>query len=109
MHYLRVISLLTFLLPASVSAATNYGFGNNSCGRWTKERSSKSIISNYQVVWVLGFISGTGFALEVLSRRQNLTDADAVIAYVDNYCSNNPLDSIAAASQMLAAELSVSK
>ncbi|PAY02909.1 hypothetical protein CKO50_02770 [Pseudoalteromonas sp. HM-SA03] len=103
------IALIVSISSFSSHAAMTYGFGNNSCGQWTKERASKSMNSRYQEVWVLGFITGTGLVLEASGKAQKVTDSDAAMAYIDNYCRENPLSSIMEASQMLVFELMPSK
>lgn len=65
--------------------------------------------SRYQEVWVLGFISGTGVILESHNKKQNVTDVDAAVAYINKYCGDHPLSSIMEASQMLVIELLPSK
>lgn len=105
MHYMRIIALLICIAPPLSNAATVYGFGTHSCGQWLEERGKNSDSSRYHQVWVLGFISGTGVILEANNINQRKTDAHAVMAYVDKYCRENPLDDIQRASQTLVLEL----
>jgi hypothetical protein len=45
--------------------------------------------------WVTGFLSGVGFVGEYGADPLNGMDADGVWAWIDNYCSANPIKDIA--------------
>jgi hypothetical protein len=81
--------IISFPMPAQ-SNPTVGGVGLMSCGSWTAHRSLNA------QQWVLGFLSGVGLAgqadaIDPLSG----TDAEAVWAWIDNYCRSNPLKQIA--------------
>lgn len=86
---------------------TVYGFGTQSCGRWTQERRSADQYVKLTRAglesWAMGFISGAGYAGETMRN----SDADAMLAWMDNYCAANPLDYVSTAAEHLIQELRV--
>ena len=90
---------------------TIYGYGTAPCGSWTSESAESartktpSIPHVAQRAWILGFVSGVGWT-ERLRLRE--TDSDALWAWVDTYCQQNPLETLATASAQLVLELQVS-
>lgn len=90
--------------PQGKVAVQLYGAGINSCGSWLEHRGIDALHS-HELSWVLGWLSasenwGTGLGIHLRH-----TDANAVSAYVDKYCRENPLKSIADASLGLVVEL----
>jgi len=75
--------------PASYQADV-IGSGTISCGTWTAWRRSGQAAHAEQ--WILGFLSGIGY--EGVGDPLNGVDANAVWAWMDNYCQANPLDAI---------------
>ena len=73
-----------------------YGFGNASCGSWLKERKQQRIGGGHQA-WVLGFVSGFRYA----GFRLRGTDSLGLLAFVDSYCAEHPLDNISKATVAL--------
>jgi len=71
------------------------GIGTSSCGAWTADRrypDSAPAVTDEQ--WILGFLSGVGYLGSGLSRNIDplaTVDAEAVWAWIDNYCHANPL------------------
>jgi hypothetical protein len=97
---LAMAILAAALLTSSAEAAQpgNYnliGTGTISCGAWTAARREKQAWLAEQ--WVLGFLSGVGYASGTLTGQNPLNgvDADGVWAWIDNYCKANPLDGVA--------------
>jgi hypothetical protein len=101
---LKVVFLALAILAAvaaapSVAAKYEYasvGFGNSSCGSWTATRRDGGAQTHQQ--WVVGFLSGVDFvkADEGVDPLKGV-DAQAVWAWVDNYCRVHPLDYIGVA------------
>jgi hypothetical protein len=87
-------ALAVVLMTASVGAKARdvaiIGAGSDSCGTWTAQRQNTQGPSNRQ--WILGFISGAAFYGEGNIDPLNERDAQAVWAWVDNWCQNNPLE-----------------
>jgi hypothetical protein len=73
------------------------GAGTVSCGTWTADRRYPNSVPALQdAQWVLGFLSGIGF-LEDADKNGEINplrgvNAEAVWAWIDNYCHGNPLD-----------------
>jgi hypothetical protein len=97
-----IVALMLCLVSATANAKVIMGAGAASCGAWSKPRDIDDKSKNTQ--WLLGFLSGINDANsgpDFLSH----TDADGVIAWVDNYCRQHPLDHIVEAASKLATEL----
>jgi len=105
-HFLKLACITFALFVAPLDAALVYGYGNDSCGTWIKEHAQQSKHSRYQTTWVLGYISGSDFHIEINGGKQKATDANAVISYIDKYCRENPLKEVYYAAQQLVNELS---
>jgi hypothetical protein len=99
----KVAALATLLLcsPLQAKAYQIAGIGLQSCGSWTAARGGG--MAALEVQWVLGYVSGVGFAGQILSNEHSAyavidpldgTDAQAVLAWIDNYCRAKPLDQI---------------
>jgi hypothetical protein len=102
-----MISLAVVLLSAlSASAeAADYhqiGLGGvSSCGSWTEARSNNQATPSAYGQWVVGFLSGIGYEGAPQFGADPLLgmDADGVWAWIDNYCRDHPIDTIAAATK----------
>ena len=92
--------LIGYALGFTQGKFTTYGQGNESCGEWTAQNKVRR--DTHQFTWVVGFVSGAGFAS---TRTQKPTDSSGIAAWIDTYCAANPLDSIAKASGNLVVEL----
>jgi hypothetical protein len=77
------------------------GLGTISCGTWTAWRREGRASLPEQ--WILGFLSGVGYEGGGGDNPLNGVDADAVWAWMDNYCRANPLDRVAKAGAAFAA------
>jgi hypothetical protein len=72
------------------------GSGSASCGVWTAARHDKHAGGFEQ--WVLGYASGVGSGSHA-SGRQDVNpllgvDAQGVLAWIDNYCRDHPLEMV---------------
>jgi hypothetical protein len=76
-----------------------FGYGTQSCGQWLAGRNGPDFYSN--MAWIQGFLSGLALFLPTQK-----TDHDAIAAWVDNYCAQNPLKTIKDAAEQLSIELS---
>jgi hypothetical protein len=78
---------------------TAIGAGNSSCGAWTMERRPPYDGAALNTQWVVGFLSGVGFMgkSEGVDPLRGVVDPNAVVAWIDNWCSSHPLNSIAEA------------
>ena len=104
MRCLLILMSLVFLMTTQVSATPKYfiGAGTVSCGAWLQARREHRA-TNMQG-WVLGFVSGAN-----ASRNSDdfLVDPDGpgLLAWIDNYCPQHPLENLFTASDSLIFEL----
>ncbi len=81
-----------------------YGQGVSvSCGAWTEDRATaiaggSTRAANMSWTWVVGYVSGAGVWFD---GRIAETDSDAIRAFVDKHCRENPLDRLVDASNAL--------
>ncbi len=78
---------------------TVYGDGAEPC--WKLDTRPRSFGSVEQRSWVVGFVSGYGYA----HGRLKKVDVAALTAFVDSYCRAHPRDDIAKATEALVEEL----
>jgi hypothetical protein len=95
---LPVVVLLA--VPQRAVSYQMYG-GTMSCGTWTSTRTQAQggdLSARYALIayrsWVLGFLSGVGFAGVNLDPLRGL-DTNAVDAWIDQYCQTHPLKDLA--------------
>jgi hypothetical protein len=81
-----------------------FGEGTSSCGTWTVARQQRSVTAGRAAQWVAGYLSGVNTTSDKPDVLSGL-DFDAMVAFVDNYCSAHPLDPIAGAAIVLMMEL----
>jgi hypothetical protein len=70
-----------------------YANGTKSCGQWSADLANEGASLTPRATdqaWVLGFVSGVGFAGSYLPK----TDSEAVTRWIDNYCAANPLANV---------------
>jgi hypothetical protein len=85
---------------------TNYGVGTQSCGTWLAARKQQTdYASMVYLNWVLAWLSAAGYYGADLRH----TDSNAVAAWLDKYCRENPLNYIKDAAPSLVDELSKPK
>ncbi len=95
-----VLALLALMLTARAAevqpTVTVLGFPNTSCGAWVTYRGGNARVQAFYLeLWVLGFLSGIGYAGSGSGLNPlNGVDADGVSAWIDNYCQAHPLDRI---------------
>jgi hypothetical protein len=96
MRFLLLTVLAVALLTGSAEAGYNMmGPGVSSCGVWTSDRREPdSMIARMNISWILGFLSGVGYAGGPESNPLNGMDSRGVSAWMDNFCQANPLVNI---------------
>ena len=89
MRFLLPAALAAVLVTGSVEAqeVDSVGVGASACGSWAAGRSDG------REVWILGFLSGVGFATDETDPLNGLAPK-AVWAWMDNYCRTRPLEKI---------------
>jgi hypothetical protein len=93
--------------PPGPGQFTNYGPGTASCGTWLAEHGTPMQQMQHYVLGssVLGWVTAAGY----YGAHLRHTDADAISAWVDNYCREHPLNKIQEAAAILVDELSKPK
>lgn len=94
-----VVALALFCEAAWPSAQrpyTVYGQGTDSCGEWRSARTSPA--HQLHLIWVLGFMSGVGWAAP---RGFRDVDNGAIDAWLDDYCASRPLAQLSTAAAAL--------
>ncbi|TIX50354.1 hypothetical protein [Alteraurantiacibacter aquimixticola] len=85
----------------------NYvGFpGNDSCGNWIEARANPQRHGQTLEGWLLGYITGHNAFHRGYGRLGQSTNATGMLAWIDGYCEENPLDSLLMAANALIVEL----
>jgi hypothetical protein len=96
-----VIAAILLMSATSPSIAGGSRLGVVKCGDWVNERNARTA-TPYEF-WVLGYLSGLSVASGVTFLPG--TTPASIELWMDNYCRNNPLDSIGVAGDALASEL----
>ncbi|GAA0858855.1 hypothetical protein [Aliiglaciecola litoralis] len=91
--YKTIVSLIILItLSLGAMAAPIKGSGASSCGNWLKERRNGTYAVDLN--WVLGFISAYNHYIDSSTGGNGVfgsSDIEGVAAWMDNYCSSNPL------------------
>ena len=99
------ILLLALELWARISIAGEYtilGAGSRPCGSWLQARSQVTPESSVMQSWLLGYITSiNAHELTITKDIAEGTNADGMFLWVDNYCTEHPLDSVARAAASL--------
>jgi hypothetical protein len=87
------LALMTGAAEAQPGSFQPSGAAAMSCGAWTAARRENNPLSWMSEQWVLGFLSGVGYAASQggLDPLRGVDD-QAVWAWVDNYCRDHPLN-----------------
>lgn len=102
---MRVVGLLLIFVVTCAQAQQpeggqfyTLGAGGLSCGKWVEtQRSESGWLQGLQ--WILGYLTGynSANASGLFKGRQVLPqDGESARAFMDGYCANNPLSSVAA-------------
>jgi hypothetical protein len=103
---LPIAALLLLGWSASASAQMVLGPGVVSCGTWTSERNEDRPTSRLTEAWVLGFVSAfTVYGPQPSDDISKGTDANSLMAWIDDYCRANPLKDVSEATVALIREL----
>lgn len=99
------ILLFALALWAPISTAGEYtilGAGSRPCGSWLQARSQVTPESSVMQSWLLGYITSiNAHELTITKDIAEGTNADGMFLWVDNYCTEHPLDSVARAAASL--------
>jgi hypothetical protein len=99
------LALIVVVIGFSTDCNALRIMGDMSCGDWVDHHSTSSpdIQAAIQNNWVAGYLSGiaVGLNTDILDSPSGET----LIAWLTNYCRNNPLDNVSTAASHLAFEL----
>jgi len=91
---MKKMMLFAALMTITAAHAQTTIFGSpQGCERWAKESKGTAPISLHN--WLFGFLSGLAMMDEL--RDENIlahTDRDSILLWADNYCRENPLNSM---------------
>lgn len=100
-----LLAVIALLLVVTVVYAEEgritMGAGNDSCGKWIATREEPASHFQYKQ-WVFGYISGVNWNSS--SKQSIPPDGEAAIAFIDQYCKNNPLHYLVLATTALVQE-----
>ena len=98
------------LLTATLNAHAVTTMGDRSCGNWIKSKEDKQQSNGTQWMleatnhtWLAGYLSGLSVAMN--KDFLKTVDGDSIFLWVDNYCRENPLKTVADAAMNLMFEL----
>lgn len=108
MSMVRAAALVTIIsifvnTSASADPVMYKWMGQMSCGSWPKEKPYNEPLKAVPLNWVLGYLSSSASDAHV-DLLVNVDQA-SIAAWIDGYCSQNPLNSILDATVVLEAEL----
>ena len=69
------------------------GAGMSSCAIWTADRTARTVDALQDEQWVVGYLSGVAIWTPDLNPMKGV-NAQAVWAWMDNYCREHPLVAI---------------
>ncbi len=95
------IALVSILFAKNVFADSIFGAGATSCGKYLRNKESSSYSH-----WITGYITGSQ---NYYDHKIKDTDIDAMLKWLDDYCSKNPLEYFSVASEALFQELIANK
>jgi hypothetical protein len=103
--HMRVVLLVAMLMFVADAHAKEpvlaIGAGLSSCGKWIEVKDNPTLRNSFEQ-WVVGFISGANWASVGVMARP--VDFEAITVFVDQYCAQKPLDTVAAAAIALVNE-----
>jgi hypothetical protein len=103
---LRICAAVAILCSIGSGAALAYhqvGAGVDRCRRWTADRrdvTGPAALQDEQ--WVLGFLTGVGFAGSEQDDPLNGVTAETVWTWVDLYCAQHPAEKFVQAARAYA-------
>jgi len=113
-HICRLVLLATLItLPVLCQARPNQegayevlGVGTLSCEVWTKDRTERTSESHFiNGAWVQGYLTAVNVFGDGPSHIAKGTDADGIMAWIDDYCAQRPADTLTVAAKALVDEL----
>ena len=102
-RYVMALLLAVFLIGSGTAwGYSAFGNGATSCGAWTEAKAEASGRDRrIYHAWVNGYLTAYGFWVEDRSSPLSLIEPKGALAWIDNYCQENPLKAVAHAARML--------
>jgi hypothetical protein len=105
-----IAAVMTASIPAQAQSPLrqfqSYGFPeNDSCGEWTSNRALGNRAPQGLEGWVLGFVTAANIYGSNDGRLGEGSGSKGMLAWIDQYCACNPLDTVLTASAKLIIEL----
>jgi hypothetical protein len=108
----RVVLVALFMavaMPAGAADETDYyiikGEGTKSCGTWIQDRKKGGfegqVTDLTQTAWLAGYLTAYNLWVPGKADIAEGTDIAGLMAWIDNYCAQNPLNNIANAANAL--------
>ncbi len=95
---LAISLVLGAVAPAFAGGYPISGAGAVSCGKYLAQRSPNNpAVNNMMGSWIQGFLSGLNVARSIEqpdSKAAILPDFESILAYMDKYCRDNPLNDV---------------
>lgn len=98
--------VMMFTSGPVIAEDVHTGAGANSCGKWIAASDGKAgdvtklVMRSMMLSWVQGFLTGAAMspigeenAARAVALR-HIPDSDAVEAWLDKYCRENPLEAV---------------
>jgi len=113
-HMCRLVFLATLIaLPVLCQARPNeegvyevLGVGTLSCEVWTKDRADRTSDSHFvNGAWIQGYLTAVNAFGDGPSHISKGTDADGIMAWIDKYCAQHPVESLTVAAKALVDDL----
>ena len=103
---LALVTVGLIAISANVAWAAGralYGVGTPTCGEWQRHRSTGSKGATLQLpAWIYGFLSGLDEEIDFIAPKATEV---GYYAWINNYCSQHPLDLVEDAAAVLRNEL----
>ncbi len=104
-----IIGLVLLVWPVAscvADQATILGPNRVSCGRWLELQKNDVPRTLSLQGWILGYLSGVNASgVETTADFLKGIDQEAIMKWMDNYCTVHPLDSVSAATRQLINDL----
>lgn len=97
--------ILLFVSEVSAESGDIYASGSgarDSCGQWIAAKDNDNSRRYRYAEWINGFL--TGYNYYSPKQQALVPDNAAMLAFVDNYCSKNPLQTLILAAAALVQE-----